>query len=100
MGKKILVVDDDPVFVRLVKGVLAQKGYEVVTAGDGQEALQVMFAHKPDMVLLDVQMPRMDGWQTCSRIREVSDIPVVMLTGMQTQEADVGRGLGYGADSS
>jgi DNA-binding response OmpR family regulator len=98
MGKKILVVDDDPILMRLVKGVLAQKGYEVLTAGDGQEALQVIFAHKPDMVLLDVQMPRMDGWQTCSRIREVSDIPVVMLTGMQTSEADVVRGLDYGAD--
>ena len=98
MGNKILVVDDDPVFVRLVKGVLAQKGYDILTAGDGQEALQVMFANKPDMVLLDVQMPRMDGWQACSRIREVSDIPVVMLTGMQTAEADVVRGLDYGAD--
>lgn len=98
MGKKILVVDDDPILMRLVKGVLNQKGYEVLTAGDGQEALQVIFAHKPDMVLLDVQMPRMDGWQTCSRIREVSDIPVVMLTGMQTSEADVVRGLDYGAD--
>jgi DNA-binding response OmpR family regulator len=98
MGKKILVVDDDPVFVRLVKGVLSQKSYDVLTAGDGQEALQVMFAHKPDMVLLDIQMPRMDGWQACSRIREVSDIPVVMLTGMQTGEADVVRGLDYGAD--
>jgi len=98
MGNKILVVDDDPVFVRLVKGVLAQKGYDILTAGDGQEALQVMFSNKPDMVLLDVQMPRMDGWQACSRIREVSDIPVVMLTGMQTAEADVVRGLDYGAD--
>jgi two-component system KDP operon response regulator KdpE len=98
MEKKILVVDDDPVFVRLVKGVLSQKGYDVLTAGDGQEALQSLFAHKPDLVLLDVQMPRMDGWQTCSRIREVSDTPVVMLTGMQTTEADVVRGLDYGAD--
>lgn len=98
MEQKILVVDDDPVFVRLVKGVLTQKGYEVLTAGDGQEALQLLFAHKPDMVLLDVMMPKMDGWQTCSRIREVSDVPVVMLTGMQTSEADVVRGLDYGAD--
>lgn len=98
MGDKILVVDDDPVFTRLVKGVLVQKGYDVLTAGDGQEALQLLFAHKPDMVLLDVMMPKMDGWQTCNRIREVSDVPVVMLTGMQTSEADVVRGLDYGAD--
>jgi DNA-binding response OmpR family regulator len=98
MEKRILVVDDDPVFVRLVKGVLSQKGYEVLTAGDGQEAMQVLFAHKPDLVLLDIQMPRMDGWQTCSRIREVCDTPIVMLTGMQTTEADVVRGLDYGAD--
>jgi len=52
----------------------------VLAAGDGQEALRITFAQKPDLVLLDVIMPRMDGWQTCSRIREMSDVPIVMLT--------------------
>jgi len=98
MEKKILVVDDEPTFVRLVGKTLTHKGYEVLTAGDGQEALRLMFAHQPDLVLLDVVMPKMDGWQTCSRIREMSDVPIVILTGQQKSEADIVRGLDYGAD--
>ena len=98
MGEKILVVDDEPAFVRLVSQVLDQKGYQVFTAGDGQEALRLLFAHKPDLVLLDVMMPKMDGWQTCSRIRDLSDIPIIMLTGKQTSEEDIVRGLDHGAD--
>ena len=96
--KKILVVDDEPTFVTWVSKTLTNKGYEVLTAGDGQEALRLLFAHKPDLVLLDVMMPKMDGWQTCSRIREVSDVPIVMLTGEQKSEEDIVRGLDYGAD--
>ncbi len=98
MGKKILLVDDEPAFVRLVSQVLNQKGYQVFTAGDGQEALRLLFAHKPDLVLLDVIMPKMDGWQTCSRIRDLSDIPIIMLTGKRINEDDIVRGLDYGAD--
>jgi two-component system KDP operon response regulator KdpE len=98
VGKKILVVDDDDTFVRWVRMTLTHKGYEVLTAGDGQEALRLLFAHKPDLVLLDVMMPKMDGWQTCNRIREISDVPIVMLTGEQKSEADIVRGLDYGAD--
>ncbi len=98
MGKKILVVDDDPAFVRLVERVLTQKGYEVLSAGSGEEGLRLLFAHRPDMVLLDVVMPRMDGWQTCSRIRDISDIPIIMLTGKQKSEEDIVRGLDCGAD--
>lgn len=70
----------------------------MLTAGDGQEALRVTFAQKPDLVLLDVIMPKMDGWQTCSRIREMSDVPIVMLTGIRKSEEDIVRGLDYGAD--
>ena len=98
MEKKILLVDDEPACVRLVSQVLNQKGYQVFTAGDGQEALRLLFAHKPDLVLLDVMMPKMDGWQTCSRIRDLSDIPIIMLTGKQTSEEDIVRGLDHGAD--
>ena len=98
MGKKILVVDDEPAFVSLVDQVLTQKGYEVLKASNGQEALRLLFAHKPDLVLLDVVMPRMDGWQTCSRIRDISDVPVVILTGKRKAEEDIVRGLDYGAD--
>lgn len=98
VGKKILVVDDDPAFVRLVEHLLTQQGYEVLKASGGQEGLRLLFAQRPDLVLLDVVMPGMDGWQTCSRIREMSDIPVVMLTGCQKTEEDIVRGLSCGAD--
>ena len=73
-------------------------GCEVLMAGSGQEGLRLLFIEKPDIVLLDVAMPRMDGWQTCQRIREVSDVPIIMLTGKQKAEEDIVRGLDYGAD--
>ncbi len=98
MGKKILVADDEPAFVSLVDQVLTSKGYEVLKASNGQEALRLLFAHKPDLVLLDVVMPKMDGWETCRRIRDVSDVPIVILTGERKAEADIVRGLDYGAD--
>ncbi|MFC2019438.1 response regulator transcription factor [Chloroflexota bacterium] len=98
MGKKILVVDDEPTFVRLMSKVLTHQGYEVSTAGDGQEALRILFDQRPDMVLLDVLMPKMDGWQTLSRMREISDVPIVMLTGEHKSEEDIARGLECGAD--
>ena len=98
MRKKVLVVDDEPAFLSLVEQVLTRKGYEVFTAFDGQEALRLLFAHKPDLVILDVMMPKMDGWRTCSRIREISDVPLIMLTGKKKSKADIVRGLDYGAD--
>ena len=98
MVKKILVVDDDDALVRLFDQILTGKGYEVLKASNGQEALRLFFAHKPDLVLLDIVMPEMDGWQTCSRIRDLSDVPIIMLTGQQKNEDDIVRGLDYGAD--
>ena len=99
MAKKILIVDDDLAMVRLIAQVLTKKGYEVLEAGSGQEALRIFFAHKPDLVLMDVVMPGMDGWQTCSRIRDISPtIPIIMLTGKRKTEDDVVHGLEYGAD--
>jgi len=98
MGKKVLVIDDDAAFLRLVEQIFTQEGYEVLTAGNGQEGLRLLFTHKPDIALLDVVMPGMDGWQTCNRIRDVSDIPIILLTGKQRAEDDVVRGLDYGAD--
>jgi DNA-binding response OmpR family regulator len=96
--KKILTIDDDAIFLRLVDQVLSRQGFEVLTAGNGQEGLKLLFTEKPDIVLLDVAMPRMDGWQTCQRIREIADVPVIMLTGKQKAEEDIVRGLDYGAD--
>jgi len=98
VDKKILVVDDEPALVRLIEQVLSVKGYEVLKASNGQEALRLFFTHRPDLVILDVVMPRMDGWQTCSRIREVSDVPIIILTGREKTEDSVVRGLDYGAD--
>ncbi len=99
MTKKILVVDDDPSMVRLISQVLSSKGYEVLESNNGQDALRLLYSQKPDLVLLDVVMPAMDGWQTCSRIRDISAaIPIIMLTGRRKTEEDVARGLDYGAD--
>jgi len=99
MAQKILVVDDDPAMVRLFEQVLSKAGYEVVTGSNGQDALKLLFSQRPDLVLLDVVMPGMDGWQTCSRIRDVSaTVPIIMLTGQHQTEDDVVRGLDYGAD--
>ena len=98
IGKKVLVIDDDEALVRLIDQVLTQQGYKVLKASNGQEALRLLFDQKPALVLLDVVMPRMDGWQTLDRIRDVSDIPIIMLTGRRRAEDDIVRGLDCGAD--
>ncbi len=98
MAKKILVVDDEPAQLRLTEQVLAGKGYEVIKASSGQEAVRIVYERKPDLVLLDVMMPEIDGWQTCRLFREVSDVPVIMLTGKRCSEDDIVRGLECGAD--
>ncbi len=98
MNKKTLIIDDDPAFIRLVDQVLSNQGFEVLKAGSGHEGLRLLFSEKPDLILLDVAMPKMDGWETCQRIREVADVPVIMLTGKQQAEEDIVRGLDYGAD--
>ncbi len=98
MGKKILTIDDDSAFLNLVEQVLTPKGYEVFKASSGREGLRLMFDQRPHLVLLDVVMPGTDGWQVCSRIREISDVPIIMITGRYKSEEDVVRGLDYGAD--
>lgn len=98
MGKKVLVIDDEPAFVRLVDQTLTQKGYEVLKTNSGQEGLRLLFAQKPELVLLDMVMPGMDGRETCNRIRDVSDIPIIIITGKQTDEDEIACGLDYGAD--
>jgi two-component system KDP operon response regulator KdpE len=85
--------------VRLISRVLSKKGFEVLESNNGQDALRLLYNNKPDLVLLDVVMPKMDGWQTCSRIRDISAIiPIIMLTGNRKTEDDMVRGLDYGAD--
>jgi two-component system KDP operon response regulator KdpE len=98
VGKKILVIDDDPAFVRGVGQALTRRGYEVLSASSGGDGLRLLFTQRPDMVLLDVVMPGMDGCQTCRRIRDISDVPIIMLTAGEKTEDDVVRGLDCGAD--
>jgi DNA-binding response OmpR family regulator len=98
MVKKILVVDDEATQLRLTEQVLVSRGYDVIKASSGQEAVRFFYERKPDLVLLDVVMPEIDGWQTCRLFREVSDVPVIMLTGKRRSEDDIVRGLECGAD--
>ncbi len=98
MTAKILVVDDEPRVVRLVTEVLRAMGYQVIAAGTGESALDMIALEQPDLVLLDILLPHnMDGYEVCSRIREFSDIPVIMLTA-KAQESDLLRGFDVGAD--
>jgi len=95
--KMILVVDDEPRYLSLVEINLETAGYEVITAMNGQQAVDAVVEHKPDIVLLDVMMPVMDGFTACERIREFSSIPIIILTA-KGEERDRVRGLDAGAD--
>lgn len=97
MSERILVVDDEPRFVRLVEANLQTEGFEIIKAKNGQQALDMAIAEKPDLILLDVMMPEMDGFQACERIREFSTVPIIMLTAKGDEDQRV-RGLNIGAD--
>jgi DNA-binding response OmpR family regulator len=94
---RILVVDDDAVTREVLRGVLERAGYEVREAADGRAGLRDLYAAAPDLVILDVEMPELDGWATLERIRDLSDVPVLMLTARETELERV-RGLHGGAD--
>ncbi len=96
-GKKILVIDDDVNLGQAIKLTFARAGAEVFTAVDGRAGLRQFYEHRPDLVILDVRMPDIDGWETCRQIRLLSNVPVIMLTTMDKDE-DVLRGFDYGAD--
>ncbi|MDA1329671.1 MAG: DNA-binding response regulator [Chloroflexi bacterium] len=97
MTIRVLVVDDEPRFVRLVEANLLTEGFEVLTGTNGNEAVQKAADEKPDLVLLDVMMPEMDGFEACERIREFSNVPLIMLTAKGNEEHRV-QGLNLGAD--
>lgn len=97
MGKTVLVVDDEPQIVRVVRAYLEAAGLRVVTATEGQEALHVARHEKPDLVILDLMMPGMDGWDFIRRYRQERDTPVIMLTA-RVDESDQVLGLELGAD--
>ena len=97
MAKKVLVVDDEKLIVKGIRFSLEQDGMEVDCAYDGQEALDLATANSYDMILLDVMLPKLDGFEVCQSIREFSNVPIVMLTA-KGDDMDKILGLEYGAD--
>jgi DNA-binding response OmpR family regulator len=97
MSKRILIVDDEPRYLRLLEANLKTEGYTVVSAADGLQAVDTFSAQPVDLILLDIMMPRLDGFGTCQRIREFSNVPIIMLTA-KGEEQDRVKGLDLGAD--
>lgn len=94
---RVLVVDDEPRYLKLVRYNLEPGGYEVVTAATGEEALALVARKNPDLVVLDIRLPDIDGYEVCSRIREFSSVPIIMLTA-KSEEGEKVKGLRLGAD--
>jgi DNA-binding response OmpR family regulator len=97
MTTKILVVDDEPRYLRLLEANLRTENYEVVSAQDGLQAVEIFSNNPTDLILLDVMMPNLDGFSACQRIRQFSNVPIIMLTA-KGEEQDRVRGLDMGAD--
>jgi len=97
METTILIVDDDEQFSYLLGEYLMTDGYRVLCVQDGVDAVRAVEDHSIDLIVLDVMMPRMDGWEACRRIRQISDVPIIMLS-CRTSERDKVRGLELGAD--
>ncbi len=97
IGKKVLIIDDDSQMLQMVGFIFRRAGAQVITASDGRDGLNKLLSQQPHLVILDVKMPGMDGFEVCRRIRQVSDSAVVMLTALN-QENDMLEGLDAGAD--
>jgi DNA-binding response OmpR family regulator len=97
MGEKILIIDDEEPTVQLISILLEKKGFEPIKAYRAEEGLRKAYKHQPDLVLLDIMMPDMDGWEVCKRLREMSDMPIIFLTA-RSDVKDVVRGLELGSD--
>jgi two-component system KDP operon response regulator KdpE len=97
MAHSVLLIEDDVVLSETLRLMLTKKGFNVEVAADAITGLQKAYASKPDVILLDIMLPGMDGWQACSRFREMSDVPIIMLTAMGADE-NVVKGLDMGAD--
>jgi DNA-binding response OmpR family regulator len=97
MAEKILVIDDEETTVQLITILLERRGYEVIKAYRAEDGLRKAYRSHPDLVLLDIMMPEMDGWEVCRRLRELSDVPIIFLTA-RTEIRDVVKGLEMGAD--
>jgi len=94
---RILVVDDDPGIVKVVRAYLEKAGFQVLVAYDGKKALHIARHDKPDLVILDLMLPEMDGWDVCRALRRESDVPIIMLTA-RVEDTDKLIGLELGAD--
>jgi DNA-binding response OmpR family regulator len=97
MSEKILVIDDEETTVQLIAILLERRNYQVVKGYSAEEGLRLAYRHQPDLVLLDIMMPEMDGWEVCKRLREMSDVPIIFLTA-RDETTDIVRGLEMGAD--
>lgn len=95
--EKILVIDDEETTVQLIGILLERRGYEVIKANRAEEGLRKAYRYQPDLVLLDIMMPDMDGWEVCRRLRDMSDVPIIFLSA-RTEVKDVVKGLEMGAD--
>ncbi|HEX3050247.1 MAG TPA: response regulator transcription factor [Aggregatilineaceae bacterium] len=97
MPEKILVIDDEEMTVQLISILLERRGYEVIKAYRAEDGLRKAYRTQPDLILLDIMMPDMDGWEVCRRLRELSDVPIIFLTA-KDDVRDVVKGLEMGAD--
>jgi DNA-binding response OmpR family regulator len=97
MPGKVLLVDDDPTLLRFVGEFLTSEGYAVHTADRGEKALKTFYQNRPDLIILDIMMPGMDGWEVAARVREMAETPIILLTA-KTSEADKLRGFRLGVD--
>jgi DNA-binding response OmpR family regulator len=95
-NKIILIIDDDPLILRLLEYSFSRAGAQVHTAANGSEGLRLLRAQPPHLVILDIMMPEMDGWEVCSRIRQISDVPIIFLSALGGED-DIVRGLEDGA---
>ncbi|HHV99403.1 MAG TPA: response regulator transcription factor [Clostridiaceae bacterium] len=97
MGKKVLIVDDEKNIVDILKFNLKKEGFETIEAYDGEQGLEMALNQNPDLVLLDVMLPKMDGFEVCRKVRQSSSVPILMLTAKE-EEVDKVLGLELGAD--
>lgn len=101
MSKKVLIVDDEPNILMSVEFLMRREGYEVATVADGQEAIDLLGEFRPDLMILDVMMPRKNGFEVCAEVRadpRLSAMPILMLTA-KGREAEMKKGLSLGADA-
>jgi DNA-binding response OmpR family regulator len=98
MQTKILLIDDDAPLCDTLRSTLTKKGYQIEVAHDGRSGLHKADAFNPDLILLEIMLPDMDGWEVCHRFRQITDVPIIMLTALNSKE-NVIKGLDLGADA-